>query len=78
MRASIQYQQDEAGVALRSDEEAIAASQRSYNNTVNQFGGVALAEYAADNLDYLPEEEKARYRSMAEEAKKRLQAGDRA
>lgn len=78
MRASIQYQQDEAGVALRSDEEAIAASQRSYNNTVNQFGGVALAEYAAENLEYLPEEEKARYRSMAEEAKKRLQAGDRA
>lgn len=78
MRASTRYQQDEAGVALKSDEEQIAAAQRSYNNTINQFGGIALAQYTLDNMDHLPEETRKRLQEQVDEGNRLLKEGDRA
>lgn len=78
MRASTRYQQDEAGVALKSDEEQIAAAQRSYNNTINQFGGLALGQYYLDNTSHLPEETRKRLQEQVNEGNRLLKEGDRA
>ena len=78
MRQANLYQQEEKYIANKSDTEIVAAANRSYQNTVNQFGGVAAAKYMLDNYkDSLPQEYKDRLNNLISQFEQAMANNDR-
>lgn len=68
---------DFQGSTLRTSEESIAAVQRSMNNAINNFGGIALAKYALDTQGFLPEQQRSEVQDLITQAEEALRSGDR-